>query len=244
MPTNTWRASHDQPHVTEQHPASSTMTGQMLSAEISHRLSILATIAILSQALLLASAFLLPLVSEYSLVRDTISELVLGRFGFVQTVAFLAAGGGALALAYVLRQLTNGVWGSLFGSLMVAIYGFGAILTGIFPTERIDTAADVWPSSPTGLIHAGISLVSFPCMIVGMYVLFRTFILAPAWRPLVPWIVLFPASALPLFLGQSEGPWVGIVQRLLVLSISAWMILVSLRARAIILDATERDLAA
>lgn len=99
--------------------------------------------------------------------------------------------------------------------------------------DRINAPGDVWASSPTGLIHIGIALVSFPYMIVGMYVLFRTFMLAPGWRPLVPWIVLFPASALPLFLGQSEGPWVGLLQRLLVLSISAWTIVVALRARGI-----------
>jgi hypothetical protein len=190
--------------------------------------------ALLGQAVLLASAFLLPLVSEYSLVRDTISELVLGRFGFVQTLAFLIAGAGTLALAYVIRQLTAGTWGSRVGSLLVAIYGIGAILTAIFPTDRVNTPADVWASSMTGMIHVAISLVSFPCMIAGMYVLFRTFILAPGWRPLVPWIVLFPASALPLFLGQAEGPWVGILQRLLVLAISLWMIVVAMRARVIL----------
>jgi hypothetical protein len=93
------------------------------------------------------------------------------------------------------------------------------------------------------MIHIAISLVSFPCMIVGMYVLFRTFILAPAWQPLVPWIVRFPAAALPLFLGQSRGPWGGILQRLLVLSISLWMIVVALRARAITTKAEEHRLA-
>lgn len=242
MPTDTWRATQPPP-TTEQRPAPSAGSGHMFDTDTMHRLSILATIAILGQAVLLAAAFLLPLVSEFSLVRDNISELVLGRFGFVQTLAFLIAGAGTLALAYVIRQLTAGTWGSLFGSLMVAIYGIGAMLSAIFPTDRIDAPADVWASSTTGLIHIGISLVSFPCMIVGMYVLFRTFILAPAWRPLVPWIVLFPASALPLFLGQSQGPWVGILQRLLVLSISAWMIVVALRARALVTDATERGLA-
>ena len=206
-------------------------------------LATLAIVAILGQAVLLASAFLLPLVSEYSLVRDTISELVLGRFGLVQTAAFLIAGAGTLALAYVIRQLTDGAWGSRFGSLMVAIYGIGAILTAIFPTDRIDAASDIWSQSTTGLIHIVISLISFPCMIVGMYVLFRTFILESAWQPLVPWIVLFPAAALPLFLGQSQGPWVGILQRLLVLSISLWMIVVALRARAIVTETMERDLA-
>jgi hypothetical protein len=56
------------------------------------RLSQLAALAIVGQVLLLVSAWLLPLVSEFSLIGDHISELVLGRYGFVQTAAFLIAG--------------------------------------------------------------------------------------------------------------------------------------------------------
>ena len=92
------------------------------------QLSLLATLAIVGQVILLASAWLLPVVSEYSLIDDTISELVLGQYGFIQTVAFLIAGVGTLGMAYALRQLTEGAWGSLVGSLLVAIYGAGAIL--------------------------------------------------------------------------------------------------------------------
>ena len=47
-------------------------------------LALFAAIAILGQVVLLGSALLLPLVSEFGFVGDTISELVLGRFGWVQ----------------------------------------------------------------------------------------------------------------------------------------------------------------
>src|SRR5690606_32704553 len=71
--------------------------------------------------------------------------------------------------------LTVGAWGSLFGSLLIAIYGVGAILVGIFPTDRIDSPADVWSQSTTGMIHMTVALVSFLCVIVGMFALTRTF---------------------------------------------------------------------
>ena len=75
-------------------------------------LSLLATLAIAGQLVLLASALLLPIWSQYSLIRDNISELALGRYGFLQTAAFVLAGLGTLALAFVIRQLTKGSWGS------------------------------------------------------------------------------------------------------------------------------------
>jgi hypothetical protein len=197
-------------------------------------LALLASTAIVGQIVQLASALILPLFSEFSLIGDNISELVLGRYGAVQTLAFLVAGATTLGLAYMIRQLTMGTWGSGVGSLLVAVYGIGAILVAIFPTDRVDDPEDLTSLSTTSLIHSGVALVSFICMIVAMVVLTRTFLLEPRWRAsLSRWIVLFPCAAFSLLLGQSEGTWVGLMQRLLVGVISAWMIVVAIRGRTI-----------
>lgn len=198
-------------------------------------LSLLAILAIVGQIIILASAWLLPIVSEYSLIGDNISELVLGRYGFVQTAAFLVAGIGTLGLAFAIRQLTEGAWGSLTGSLLVAVYGAGAILVAIFPTDPINSPADVWSQSTTGTIHSFVALVSFVCAVVGMFVLTHwTFMRAARWRSLLPWLALLPAGAFSLFIGQTQGPHVGLLQRMLVTIISAWLILVAFRARSVV----------
>jgi hypothetical protein len=197
-----------------------------------------ASLAIVGQGILFASAWLLPIVSEYSLVGDNMSELVLGRYGFIQTVAFLVAGVGTLGLAYAIRQLTKGTWGSLVGPLLVGLYGLGAILVAIFPTDRVDTAADVWTQSTLGMIHVFVAMFSFLGMIIGMFILTRTFALLPAWRPLTRLLVYIQVVALALFIVQGEGPLVGLLQRLLVAVISGWIILVALRVRKIV-NSTE-----
>jgi hypothetical protein len=61
-------------------------------------------IAVASQVILLACAWLLPFTSEYSLVGDNISELVLGRNGGLQTLTFLVCGLGTLGLAIALHN--------------------------------------------------------------------------------------------------------------------------------------------
>jgi hypothetical protein len=66
----------------------------------------LARFAVLSQVLLLASAWLLPIWSGFGLIGDHISELALGRYGFVLSAAFLVAGLGTLGLAYAIRRAT------------------------------------------------------------------------------------------------------------------------------------------
>ncbi len=203
----------------------------------------LTAVAIAGQVALLASALLLPFVSDYGWIGDTISELATGRFGVLQTAAFVLAGVGTLALAVVIRRLTAGAWGSVVGSLLVGIYGLGSILVAIFPTDPIDDPADVWAQSTTGTIHALVALVSFVGMVVAMFVLLRTFLQEPRWRARTGWWMgLFPAAALSLLFAQSEGPRVGLMQRMLVAVIAAWIVVVALRARSIA-AAEDDDLA-
>jgi hypothetical protein len=209
------------------------MQSERTEFQNSHWLSQLAILAIVGQVILFASAWLLPAVSEYSLLGDNMSELVLGRYGFIQTIAFLVAGVGTLGLAYAIRQLTKGTWGSLVGSLLMGLYGLGAILVAIFPTEQVDTAMGVWTQSAAGMIHMLVALISFPGMVIGMFILTRTFGLIPAWRSIMRLSVIFPAGSLGLLVVQGEGPLVGLLQRLLVAVISGWMILVALRVRKI-----------
>lgn len=197
-------------------------------------LGLLAVSAIVGQVSLAVSAWLLPVWSEFGLVGDNISELVLGRYGFVQTSAFVLAGVGTIGLALAIRKLTLGSWGSLVGSLLVAIYGAGAILSAIFPTDRIDSSADVSSLSATGGIHVLVFMVSFLSIVVGMFVLTRMFARDDKWRSFSRWAILLPAGALAISLFQSEGPLVGLMQRFLIAMPSAWLILVALKVHKIL----------
>lgn len=202
----------------------------------------LAAAGILGQALLLAVAWLLPFASEIDLVSDNISELVHGRFGSLLTIAFIVSGIGTMALAAVIRRLTAGARGSVIGSLLIGVYGLGAVLSGIFPTDAVNTAADVWAQSTTGLIHIVVAIVSFISAVIGMVVLTWTFPRMSQWRPLALWSGLLATGAFSLFFAQQEGPRVGLMQRLLVTAIAAWLILVALRARSISRPAVARPI--
>lgn len=197
------------------------------------RLRQLALFAGVGQVILLASAWLMPLASEYRLVGDNISELVLGRYGWVQTLAFVISGLGVIGLAYTIYRLTSGARGSILGPLLIGIYGLGAVVVAIFPTDRIDSTADVYSQSVVGWIHSLTAFVCFICMVVGMFVLTWTFSRLARWRSLVVWSALLAGAALALLFVQMEGPWVGLMQRLLVTAISGWLLLVASRVRTI-----------
>jgi hypothetical protein len=189
--------------------------------------------AVVGQLILVAIAWILPLVSEYRLVGDNISELAIGPYGFVQTLAFVISGLGVIGLASAIRRLTTGSRGSFVGSLLIGIYGLGALVVAIFPTDRIDSEADVWSQSATGWIHTITAFVAYISAIVGMFVLTWTFARHPRWRSIVVGSALLAGAALALLFVQAEGPWVGLMQRLLITAISAWLILVAIRVRAI-----------
>ena len=190
----------------------------------------LAILTVVGQTVLLASAWILPVASEYRLLSDNISELALGRYGFIQTLAFVLSGLGAIGLAYVIRQLIRGSRGSFVASILIGIYGLAGVIVAIFPTDRIDSSADVVSQSTTGWIHTLTALVAYISVTVGMFILTWTFARHADWRPLVVWSALLAGAALALLFIQMEGPWVGLMQRLLTSTISGWMILVAIRS--------------
>lgn len=192
-----------------------------------NRLTQLAWLAIVGQVILIASAWLLPSISEYGFVGDHVSELALGRLGAVQTAAFLIAGLGTLGLAVAIRQLTPGARG-LVGSLLIGAYGAGAIGSAVFPTDRVEGSTDLSSLSATGTIHVAVVIVSFVSIVVAMFLLTWTFLRQPRWQPASWWWILFPGGALSLLIVQQEGPLIGLLQRLLVTVISAWLVLIAL----------------
>jgi hypothetical protein len=191
-------------------------------------LDFLAKAALAGTACFVASALLLPLFSEYTLARDYISELAIGRFGFVQTIAFLAFGLGSLALAAGIRRATRGSWGSLVGSVLFGLFGVGVLIDAFFP---IDRGGDR-PQTMTGTVHILAASLAFVCAVLAMFVLTRTFKRNARWRSYWRLSLVLALVALVAFFLPS-GQWAGISQRIFVGVVIAWMILAALRLRSI-----------
>ena len=197
-------------------------------------MALLPALVIGSQVIFLTVAWLLPAVSQYSVLGDSISELAIGRYGFVQTVAFLISGLGSIGLAYMIQKLAEKSKKTFIGSLLIAVYGLGAILSAFFPTDRVNGPVDWETLSATGTIHILIALLSFLCVIIGMVTLTWAFRNEMRWKTLarLP-AVLLPCAAFSLIFAQSQSPLSGLMQRLLVTVISGWLILVAIQVRQI-----------
>ncbi len=188
--------------------------------------NLLATVALVGSGCFVASALLLPAVSEYGIRGDFISELAIGRYGFVQTLAFLAFGIGAVALAVGLRRSTKGSWGSLVGSILVGLFGIGVLLDAAFP---IDPGGQM--TTVAGTVHLVAALAAFVCMVVAMFVLSRTFKQDAGWRSLRSVSLVLALAALAAFFLPSGGEWAGLFQRVFVGIVISWMVIVAIRLR-------------
>jgi hypothetical protein len=191
---------------------------------------LLCGLAVAGQLFLLASAWLLPLISEFSLVGDNISELVLGREGGVLALAFLVCGLGTAGLAYVLGSFAQGLRGSTVLSALVLLNGLGLIVAGLVPTDRIDSPVDLQKLSTTGLVHMVAASVGLLSAVLAMFVGSWIFGRDCHWHRLVLRSVLLSGGSLALLLAQTQGPLVGLLQRALITLISVWMIMVAVRA--------------
>ena len=211
------------------------MSSPSTTRQEARRLELVAVIAIVGQAFFAATALLLPLVSEYSLTADYISELAIGRYGYLQTAAFFAVGSGTLALAAGIRVATKGSWGSRVGSVFIGLYGLGGILVGIFPTDEVDAAGRIESPTSVGTVHIGVSALAFVFGIAGMFVLSRTFKRDARWRAFWPLSLELAVAALVAFIVSvpSHGPWVGLIQRIFIGTIILWQVLVAFRLRSI-----------
>jgi hypothetical protein len=198
------------------------------------RFLLLVTSAMIAQIFYLASAWLLPLVSEFRLIRDTISELVLGRYGWVQSLAFLFCGLSTVGLAYALRPFLPRGGQSGSGLLLLALHEIGLILAAIFPTERIDNVADGWTQAIVGTLHLIVSIMSYLCVMLGIFILTWVFTNDNRWQARTTWSALFFVGVLVLLFGQTEGPWVGLMQRLLVSMIAGWSLMVAARLCSVV----------
>lgn len=195
------------------------------------RLAIFANFAV---SFLVASAWILPLFSEFDLIGDHISELVLGRFGLVQALALLLVGFATLGLGYVLMRLTSGTRGATFGSLLISLYGAAGVVSALFPTDEVRGSVAFDSMSMTGLIHSMAALVGFVAVVAGMLILTWRFRELVAWRPILTLSVLHAGGALALLFVQTQGPLVGLMQRLLVTVVGSWLIIVAVRSRQIL----------
>src|SRR5713101_2136618 len=114
---------------------------------------------------------------------DLLSLLSLGDWGWVQITNFILAGVLNLLYAVGLWQRLHPGRGGTWGPILIAVYGFGLILVGVFRTDPANgfPPGAIAPTGPSwhGVIHALGGLFVFVMLSAALAVFVRLFL---AWK--------------------------------------------------------------
>lgn len=159
----------------------------------------------------------------YNPLRDTISSLVWGPHGWLQTVNFILFGGMLMALVEELKPLAGSKFWPKSGGFLLFLVGIGFIILAICPTQS--------PGGPE----------TIQAVIHGLTVYFIVFffpagclLLAPVLgvgslaRFIVTFTIVSGAIGLCLillgvFITANEAPWFGTLERVLILNGFLWL---------------------
>lgn len=159
---------------------------------------------------------------------EPMSDYAVGRYGYLQTIAFAALGLASLALCAALSppQGSASAWST--GRLLLAIWSMGVLLAAIFPV-------DAGEPSGAGQVHGVASGVSFIAVVVAMFVLSTAFGHAPRWASfsrLSSKLSGTAALALVVAGPTQRSLAFGVAQRVFVGTVVAWLIITAFRLRS------------
>jgi hypothetical protein len=120
----------------------------------------------------------------YSPWRHAASQLSLGPFGWINTIAILLTGLALLAVAAGLRGAPPTGTGSTWAPRLIGVAGVGFLLAGAFPIAPWLNYPPGTPAQQTlsGLVHGLAITVAFGCLSAACFVMARRFAGEPAGR--------------------------------------------------------------
>lgn len=159
---------------------------------------------------------------HYSPITQAESDLAVGPYGWLMTIAFVLRGLIAVALIVGLRRELAPQARSTFGLALIALWAAGDILLAIFRT-------DVAPAHATlhGLIHLIVAFAVFIAVALGELRSAQVLGADPRWALLRPWLLAIASAALLalliFFLVGTASGFFGLFERLFLGLALLWM---------------------
>jgi hypothetical membrane protein len=168
----------------------------------------------------------------YDARTQTISELALGEHGWAQGANFFVVGLLMVAFAVGLRVRFLVGKASTFGPLLIALFGLGLAVSGIFATDP--PQGDPPAMTISGTIHDLAFLLVLAAIVAACFVFARRFRRERTWRGYSLYSIItgfLVPGLLVAFVLQGDGaPAAGLFQRVLVAVVFLWVEVIALRA--------------
>jgi len=177
--------------------------------------------------------------ANYNPLRHPVSSLALGDFGWLQIANFIVSGLLMVAFAIGLRRTLRPLGGSIWGPLLVGIWGIGLLGAGIFITDPVSgyppgTPAQVQPTTD-GSLHDLFSLLGFAGLVAACFVFSGYF----ARRGKIGWaaysavsgivfVVAFVLASAGFSQVESLVNIAGLIQRIQITTAWVWLTLLAI----------------
>ncbi len=150
------------------------------------------------------------------IVGESISSFAVGSYGWVLRSMFFGLGAGSLALAWGLRSTMAATEEGRAGWVLVAVWGLGSILGGVYPADEANRD-----------VHSFVVTVGFVAIVAGILVLAHAFGDDTAWRRLAPPSAAFGVAATLtcLLTALTRTSWFGVAERLFIATVLCWLVL-------------------
>jgi hypothetical membrane protein len=120
---------------------------------------------------------------DYSALNNFVSLLSLGEHGWMQITNFVICGVLVFCFAVGLRRVLQQGKGSIWGPIMLGIFGLSLIGAGLFVPDPLGyPPGEPSTLTPHGALHLVCSLVAFIALPVTCFLLARRFAGDPVWR--------------------------------------------------------------
>jgi hypothetical protein len=180
----------------------------------------------------------------YSVWRNYVSDLALSDQGWEQIANFIVCGLLCIGFALGLRRVWRTGPASVWGPLLIAVFGLSLVVAGVFVT---DPGRGYPPGAPLkgspltlhGLVHGINGIVAFSTLAIACFVLARRFAVEPGGRGWARYSRITGALVLLLFvLGTVSGALdengilsapTGLIQRTQIILGWSWLALTALR---------------
>lgn len=160
---------------------------------------------------------------HYHPLSQAVSELALGRAGWLMAIAFCSIGIGTLLIALALRRI------AAHPRVAPALLAISGLLSFVSAFVHADGSG---PTTTHGKIHQFVGIATFILVIAAMFGLVRVFRRDPAWRristPTLAWALTAVASLLLVPVSGSAD--FGVAQRVMLAIFISWQLTVSLFA--------------
>jgi hypothetical protein len=158
----------------------------------------------------------------YHPLSEAVSELALGRDGWLLAIAFCSLATGTLFLAAMLRRLDCS---PRVGPALIAVSGvLGYVSAFVHADGQNGTTTH-------GQIHQGVGIATFLLLIAGMFALVRPFRRDRRFHPLATPTLVWAVAAVAGFFAipLSGSAYFGVAQRVFLGIILGWALTVALR---------------